>query len=196
MRLYVRRFGQWEKVKRVIFNLDRDMRQAQRVYLTRWALTAEAKAKGHIAAQDLGWRPLAAVTLARKAYNKQSLLTLVETSTYFQSITSWVMGETAFAGVRDTANYRGTRLGRAYRSSQTTGRKGLSVADIAKLHEYGNSSTNLPARPLWRPVASEMDEWRKRAPTAGDIFMEIVRIKYGSMNITQYKIGKTGLADF
>lgn len=85
-------------------------------------------AKKHIRAQDLGWKP------SQKASGK----TLIDTGAYYDAIKAWKQGDAYLAGVP---------LG-------ATNAKGVPIFIYALVHEYGSS--NVPRRPLWRPVYQEM----------------------------------------
>jgi hypothetical protein len=125
------------------------MRKAQEMSLKRWGLKAEAVSKGHISKQDLGWVPLAPATLTKKitADPKQSENILIATSTYFQSITSWVTDDTAWAGVR-----RGVR----------TKDGEVELGLLAAVHEFGSDDGRIPARPLWKPTFEETTVWHAK----------------------------------
>lgn len=141
----LKRVGDWEKAARLIANLGEEMQKARTQSLRQWGLKAEALAKKHISAQDLGWEELKADTIAEKIRNGYSENILVASSSYFQSITSWV---DASKGV----TYVGVR--RSVRNAD-----GEIISDIAKLHEFGSPSRNVPARPLWQPTLEEMSKW-------------------------------------
>lgn len=131
--------GDWDKVTKLIENLQEEMIKSQMIALKRWGLLAEGLAVRHISRQDLGWVPLKASTLTGKIRSGYSEDILVRTSTYFQSITSYVKDEVVYAGVRKTAK----------------GSDGEVIADIAAVHEFGSQSANIPARPLWQPTFEE-----------------------------------------
>lgn len=157
----MKKSGQWPKVKSLCGNLSKEMEKAQKQSLMRWGLKAEALAKGHMNAQDLGWRPLKPETIKRKVRKGYSENILIMTSTYFQNITTFVKGETAFAGVK--------------RGSKHTG--GGDLTSIAAVHEYG--SNKVPARPLWRPVFKETMEWfRKGGNNPADILIKNLEARY------------------
>lgn len=87
---------------------------------------------------------------------------MVETSTYFQSITSWVDGDTAYAGVKKEKRYSG-KDGTEY------------VTDIAYLHEFGSETRGVPARPLWKPTFKEAMAWHWKNNKPEEIFLNIVK---------------------
>lgn len=156
----VRKIGNWNKVRALCDNLDKEMALAKKQCLMRWGLKAEAVAKGHISAQDLGWKPLKAATVSAKVKKGYSENILMMTTSYFQSITSFVKDDTAFAGVK-----KGSK-----------NREGGDLISIAAVHEYGNSKT--PARPLWQPTFKETMEWTVKTNNPADILMKNLEAKY------------------
>lgn len=161
----IRRIGDWEKVARLISNLEEEMKKAQIQSLKRWGLKAEALAKKHISTQDLSWTPLKPSTISAKIRKGYSENILVATSSYFQSITSWVDISTmsSYAGVKKTAK----------------GKDGEVVADIAATHEFGSKDGGIPARPLWQPVFSETMDWFEKSDSRPSvIFLNNIK-KYG-----------------
>lgn len=155
----LKRTGDWNRVRNVISHIGAEMLAAQRLSLQRFALKAEGTAKLHISSQDLGWRPLKARTIAEKAKKGYSSKILVASSTYFQSITSWVDGNTALAGVK-----RGVR-----ESNQT------EVGDLARMLEFGSSVKKIPARPLWQPTFEETVKWTIAENNPAKIAVERLR---------------------
>ncbi|CAB4185089.1 hypothetical protein UFOVP1492_121 [uncultured Caudovirales phage] len=150
----MKRVGNWAGAKAVINSLGAKMYAAQQLSLRRFGLKAEAIAKGHISAQDLNWKPLSPKTLAAKIRAGYSENILVQTSTYFQSITTWVAGETVYIGVKREARDK----------------EGNVIANIARVHEYGSTSAGIPARPLWGPSLSEAVKWHLATNTPAEIF--------------------------
>lgn len=140
--------GDWDKAARLIKALHLEWEKAKDISLKRWALKAEGVSKMHISAQDLGWQALKAETISRKVKKGYSENILVQSSDYFQAITSWVIqdpdgGGTAYAGVRKSAKNA----------------EGEEIGMIAKVHEFGSASGTIPARPLWRPTFDEVINW-------------------------------------
>lgn len=143
--IFIRRIGNWRGVTRLVNRMDVYAYRAQRLSLKRWGLKAERLAKKHISRQDLRWAPL---NPAYKAYKKKaeySPKTYVMTASYFQSITSFVRGDTVYAGLRKGAKNKA----------------GRPLGSIAHRLEYGDRKTNLPARPLWHPTMEETKEWHR-----------------------------------
>lgn len=139
-----RKIGEWERVGRLIKDLGPNIKKAQMRSLMRWGLKAEGIAKTHISAQDLDWIPLKPATISKKISAGYSENILVETSSYFQGITSFVDGDMAHAGVR-----RGVR-----------NREGnVELGMIAAVHEFGSDDGVIPARPLWQPTFAETMHW-------------------------------------
>jgi len=166
--------GDWEEVKRVIASISGNMQMARKTSLMRFGLKAEGIAKKHISAQDLPWKPLKAATIRRKSNAGYSTNILTETSTYFRSITSYVVGETAYAGVkRDVKEDDGTL-----------------VADIAKLHEYGSLSGKIPARELWLPTFEETVTWHIKSNQPAKIFVDIMKNQFPKLFGTKVRTKK------
>lgn len=158
-----RKVGDWDKVQGLVGNIGKEMIEARDTSLKRFGLKAEKIAVTHISLQDLHWQPLSPKYLAEKIREGYSENILVRTSTYFQSITSWVEKETAYAGVkRDVVD-----------------KDGQLVADIAKLHEYGSKSGAIPARPLWQPTFDEVLKWHKLENMPEKIFLKNIKSRYG-----------------
>jgi len=133
-----RKFGPWNKAVIVAKTMKVKMDKASKLYITRMGSKAEGIAKKHMRNQDLGWESLKPSTIAQKARSGLSGNILIATSSYFQSITSFTEGSTAFVGVRRTVRNK----------------DGEIIANIAKIHEFGGR--NIPKRPLWKPTLDEM----------------------------------------
>jgi hypothetical protein len=116
-----------------------------------------------MSAQDLGWTPLKAKTVAQKLREGKSELILIATSSYFQSITSWVKEDTAYAGVR-----KGIK-----------GKDGQQIDAVAAVHEYGSPTKNIPARPLWKPTFDETMKWHNSHNMPEKLFYIAIRAKLG-----------------
>lgn len=142
-----RRIGEWERIGRLVRDLGPNCIKAQRISLMQFGLKTERIAKEHISAQDLQWAPLSPNYLYRKVRAGHSENIYVMTSTYFQSINSWVEYDTALIGVR-----RG----------KLAGDGSSDLGKIARDLEYGNDFTYLPARPLWRPTFAEVMKWHAK----------------------------------
>ena len=164
-RAVFRKVGEWEKLHLLELNLAKEIIGAKNTALRRWGLKAEGTAKLHISNQDLGWQALAPATLARKIRLGFSTNILVETSTYFQNITSWIdaPNNTVYAGVK-----RGVREP-----------NGEDTGMVAAIHEYGSQSGRIPARPLWQPTYAETMEWHIKNNNPAKIFIKNIKSKYG-----------------
>lgn len=136
------RIGDWDGVHRLVSGLNNNLEKAQKIALKRWGLLAERIAVKHISSQDLNWENLKPKTISAKVRLGYSEKTLISSSTYFRSITSYVQGDKVYAGVKREAKYS----------------DGESIANIAAIHEFGSPSRNIPARPLWQPTLSEVKE--------------------------------------
>lgn len=149
--------GDWKKVTNLVANIGKEMLAAQKISLMRVGLKAEGTAKKHISQQDLGWKPLKPATIAYKIRKGYSENILVMTSSYFQSITSWVVNDTVYAGVKRGVVHK---------------KSGTEMGIIARVHEYGSLSGKIPARPLWQPTMEETIEWHLSKNSPVDIFVE------------------------
>lgn len=147
-----KKIGKWKQVFKVVKNLKKEADKAQTESLQRFGLFAEGRAKLHMSNQDLSWQPLKASTLKYKKGDK----ILIETSAYFQSITSWVNKNTVYAGV----------------SRKAKNGKGEEIANIAAVHEFGSKSRNIPARPLWKPTLKESVNWHFKSNTPEKILIK------------------------
>jgi len=161
----MRKIGNWAGARKLTSSLGLEMEKARFLSLMRWGLKAEGLAKTHMSKQDLGWKPLKPETISRKIRKGYSENILIETSSYFQSITSWVdkKSATVFAGVKKVARNK----------------DGEEIANIAAVHEYGSRSGSIPARPLWQPVFEETMEWHFKNNQPEFYFLKAMAKKYG-----------------
>lgn len=140
------RSGNWDRVIRRLQNFQRELDAKMYQAVAQSAEYVKSTAVGHLKDQDLGWQALKSRYLARKKRVKgrgsRSLpeKILIATGTYFQSITSYIEGLTAFIGVK-----RGVA-----READ-----GTDILDIARVHEEGAPQANIPARKLWEPTFEE-----------------------------------------
>jgi hypothetical protein len=136
--------GDWDLVRQA---MNIDPKEVQRIHtrsLKRAGLKAERMAVRFLRDQSLSWRPLSKLYLKWKLRKGHSEKILIQTSTYIQSITSYVIGYTAFVGVfKQTANYK----------------DGEDVVNIAKVLEYGSRKMKIPARHLWLVVHNRLRMW-------------------------------------
>jgi hypothetical protein len=140
-------FG-FDKFQAFANGIAREFENITKEPLLQVGLRGEAIAKLHLQNQDLGWQPLSDRYLKlkmkqRKGKRRLSEKTLIATSSYFQSITSKVLGRRVLIGVM-----RGVRND-----------DGQEIANIAKIHEYGSTARNIPARPLWQPTLEELKNY-------------------------------------
>lgn len=142
--------GDWGKLNNLINRLPAIMSSTKQEGLAKTGLKAESIAVKHLRNQDLGWQGLKGDTLKQKLRKGQSNKTLIATTDYMQSITSFVKKDTAFAGV--------------VKNSMT--RQGRRMVSVAAVHEFGND--NIPARPLWRPTFKETLTWIKKEKLFGE----------------------------
>lgn len=141
----VQKFGDWDLVTNLAKNMSADTLRANKISLAQIAARAEASAVKHIRDQDLKWAPLDPKYMERKKKKGFSTKTMIRTSSYMQAVTSKVndQGTQSFAGVTRKAKNK----------------EGEQIADIAKTMEYGSVVQGIPARPLWKPVFSEMKKY-------------------------------------
>lgn len=134
------RIGDWTRAGNLVNALRNEAIKSREIALKRMGLSAEKIAKQHISSQDLKWAPLNADYKAAKVRKGMSENILVATSSYFQQITSWTADGTVYVGVKKVARNK----------------SGQELANIAAVHEYGSTTANIPARPLWRPTLSDL----------------------------------------
>ncbi len=138
------KIGAWRKVEVTVASIRKEMEIARMMSLKRFGLKVEAVAKGHMSKQDLNWLPLNPKYVAQKVKAGLSNNILIATSSYFQGITSFVILDTSYTGIKKHLKEE----------------DGTFIADIARVHEYGSSSANIPARPLWKPTLNEVLIWQ------------------------------------
>lgn len=158
----IKRIGSWQKVGAIIQDLGKMAAESRTESLKKFGLKAEGLAKSHMSSQDLNWPALKSETLEQKKRKGQSENILIATSTYFQSISSWVSGDYVLVGVKKNA----------YSKDGKT-----VLADIAAVHEFGSPSRNIPERPLWRPTFKEVLEWHKKNNTPEQIFLKKLKMR-------------------
>lgn len=134
--------GNWKRAKYVIDNLDKIAKEPLKRATQKSALQVEATLVKHIQNQDLGWKGLNPAYKKYKERKKLSNQIWIATSVTINSITTKILnkGLSAFVGVLRTAKSK----------------DGTSEVLIAKVHEYGSTARNIPARPLFRPTFKEM----------------------------------------
>lgn len=139
--------GDWDGLIRRLQNFQHDLEIELGKTVKQTALLVESVATGHLRDQDLPWASLKSAYLERKKRGKGkasrslSEKILIATGTYFQSITSYVEGLTAFVGVK-----RGV----------AREEDGTDVLELARIHEQGAPNANIPERSLWKPTFDEV----------------------------------------
>lgn len=151
-----RQIGDFNKAKKRIDSLSKNLQNAQKEILAKVALKAEAMAVERLQSQPSDWDPLNKDYKAQKIREGYSSHTLIRTSTMFQSITSFVKGNKAYAGILKTEKNK----------------DGESIANIAAIHEYGSVKRNIPARPIWRVVRIDIAKWLASKKIFIEIFEE------------------------
>lgn len=159
------KFGNWNLAGNLINNLQNDIENANKITLQRISIFARDKAVGYMQQQNLGWQPLSEAYKEIKIRDGKSNKILIATSSYFQSITAWVWNNNvAIAGVKKTV----------------TNEEGEIIANIAKVHEYGSTVRNIPARPLWKPVYNATVKWIRTEQLFTKVFLERNKRKYNT----------------
>ncbi len=147
-----RKVGDWNGVLMAIASIRGDMERARVMSLKHFGLKAEKIAVNHIRNNDLGWAPLDPKYKASKIKRGYSESIYVMTSTYIQSITSWVEGNKSYAGVKKDVTH-----------PKEGGGGSEKVYKIAAILEYG--SEKMPKRPLWQPTYKETLKWWRESAT-------------------------------
>lgn len=143
----ISKFGDWGDVTDLLKRkLNKAYSQASEETLKRVTLKGERIVVLHLRNNDLPWQPLRQATLANKARKGQSNKTLIATTDYLNSISSFTKRNVGFVGVR----------------KKVVNAQGQALVDIAKVHEYGSISRSIPARPLWQPSFKELEAWIKQ----------------------------------
>ena len=104
--------------------------------LEKIGLQVRGMVRGHIVKQDLGWKPLADLTVSKKGH----AVAYIETGKYLSNIR-----------VRTTTARKESSVFIYPYGKYSTG---AAVDKVAFDLEMGTST--IPSRPLWRPVAEEM----------------------------------------
>lgn len=141
--------GDWDKLNNLFKGLKQAFDKAGKETLQKLAMEGEKFAVKAIKNQSLGWVPLDPKYLARKIGKGESNKIYVATSSYYQSITSWVSKGKGYVGVRRMVKERDSSGRYVKGGSQSNN----LIADIANILEYGSPARGIPARPLWRPTA-------------------------------------------
>jgi hypothetical protein len=135
----------WGDIEKTLQGLTTQIENANKIALQQIGLAAEADAKKTIRDQSENWTPLSPKYLKRKTSDspkrkskkRYSEKILIRTSSYLQAITSFAEKDKVMIGVTVNA-----------KNSET----GQSIAEYAKVLEYGSAKKNIPPRPLWSSV--------------------------------------------
>jgi len=141
-------YGDWKSIVNKLEGLDKKVDEAMNVALAQTTLKGEKIAVKHIVNQDLKWRKLNKAYKKRKIALGKSEKTLISSSTYLQSITSFVAGGYGFVGVK-----------RGVYAKSEEGKEPIEVANIALIMEYGSEKANIKPRRLWKPTLLELKSW-------------------------------------
>lgn len=139
--------GDWAKVAALLAGLETKLKTAEQIVLAKIAIKAEELAVSRIDEQPTDWQALSEDYAKRKAKKGVSDLIYVATSSYKQAITSFVVKNVAYAGLKKTAQNK----------------SGAALADIARTLEYGSVKKNIPPRPLWLPTEQKLLAWLKES---------------------------------
>jgi hypothetical protein len=137
--------GNYDKTKSFVDNLDSSIKKGLDLSIKKVGLKAESMAVKHMRDQDLGWKPLSQRYLARTLKFNKSEKTMISTEGYWHAITTKKTDKGVFIGV-----LKGEK-----------NEDGNEIAKYAAINEFGSTARNIPARPLWQPVLSELREWIK-----------------------------------
>lgn len=144
----IRKTGNWKGVKKTINKMGRTFERHSKDDLKDIVTFGEKIAVKYLRDQSLSWRPLSSDYLQQKASRGESTKILIASSQYLQSITSKINGGTGFVGV--------------LRSARRSDDDGQPMVNLARVHEFGSTSQNIPARKLWLPVGRRMwSKWKK-----------------------------------
>jgi len=130
------RTGAWDRVERILANLERDAAVAIEATLGRLGGFYEGQVqKGIVSQAPAGepFEPLAASTILRKG----SSSALIHHGDLLGAITSKVLDGAVFVGLLRTAK----------------GREGEDLANLGEIHEFGTKDGRIPARPFLGPIA-------------------------------------------
>ena len=139
-------FGDWDKTQRALINLPTAIQLGANLGQDAALRELKKQIRQNIRSNggSLGWQKLADSTLSRKEKKNSKYPTSIlrMTGLYYRSITQWTDSSTGakFLGVKPRTYY------------PKEGASGLTVLQVANIHEAGSESRNIPARPLWRPT--------------------------------------------
>jgi hypothetical protein len=142
-------YGDWMKIQASLKKIDSD-RVVEKSEKQMGAIGRELtrKLKSHIRNQDLDWAPLSSASIKKKGFDQ----IYVDRGDYLRSITYDVTVE------------NGTIKLNVYPEGDHY--SGLSMQELADYLEYGTAK--IRARPLWRPVFSEIESMRSTRSLLSD----------------------------
>jgi hypothetical protein len=141
----VSKIGDWKKVAALIKQMQAKFNVAEKQVLQKIGIKSEELAVSRIDEQPSEWETLSEDYVAQKIKKGLSENTYIATGSYRLSITSFVVGRVAYAGLKKVARNK----------------EGKELADIAKTLEYGSVKRNIPPRPLWQPTKQKVIKWLK-----------------------------------
>lgn len=173
-RASLEKFGDWAKAAIVLRALGTDLTPAFVAQIQEDGEFVLSTLKYHILAQDLNWHPLSSNTRKREGQ-------LGNNHVYFDTgfmydnlrvlkVNSRSNGASFFVGANRDVNYnRETSLGR----------ESVPLRDVLVWLEYGTS--NMPARPLFRPT------WEEVKPVLIEHWKELVKALTAEAGIKNYE---------
>lgn len=158
-------YGDWATFSRGVRHLESDaFVDGVTEDLERLGHQIEYSLKSHIIKQDLPWKKLSKITVALK-HGREEIL--IDTAGYAASFSVEV-------------NQRWKRyLELTVYPKGNVPDRGVSYQQIAYWHEYGTS--RMPERPLWRPVADEIDSMEafKALQSLNHLMVKMIPTKMG-----------------
>lgn len=155
----MKRVGQWDKVGRICKDLRQTIKTEAGRDLADSVTWGEKTAVKFVRDQSLSWQPLNPAYREQKMKEGKSSKTLIASSQYLQSISSNASYPHAWVGVKRTARSK----------------DGESLVDIARVHEFGAISLNIPSRPLWSVINKHLQAWWKKRNTSQRIVNRLMR---------------------
>lgn len=187
----VRKVGDWDKARKLVNNLDIDIKQSQKVVLRKVGALAERFMVKWIQRQPGIWPGLNKKYLSQKVEDGYSKLMLRRTGTMINNITSEEKYPQVFVGlkrglkyhegIRQDKNgvYRNTKGQYVTKKAAGEAAAEKEVANIAWIMEFGSEKRNIPARPFLRPTLRYMIWKISRENLFGKYLLEHLRKKYG-----------------
>jgi len=138
-----KKIGDWEKVNAAIEKVAAKIEKAKEDFLKELGELALSKLKGHIDAQDLGWRPLSQAYIDSKDAAGYSTDTWIRSGKLYDSLSIISIPSGVGIGVPE--------------GEKTD--EGEEVSMIAAVQEFGALSVGIYERPLFRPTMEEIITW-------------------------------------